>query len=214
MARSRPSAGGAKNRRRKDSLYRSKMPISNQREPTSTELLAEATALLHSGDPESAQPLALRALTRPNPSPPYTAYTGYIGRSNGNTPASLPALNTLAEIELELGDAEGALCFYLQAVDQDPLGEIPEEEGGGADKFLWLAQLSREGGEDSVLWFERGIAVLKRDIARMEETGAENEAIEEKKRKMVGALCGIVEVYMTDLSYAPFFHPLSSNPDS
>lgn len=189
MARSRPSISKANARR---------MKISKRREPTSTELIAEATALLHTGDPDSALPLALRALVLSashDGSPNTNA-----GKHNGNTAASLPALTMLAEINLELGDANSARAFFLQAVDQDPSGEIPEEEGGGADKFLWLAQLSEEGGKDSVRWFERGAAVLRRDIARAEESGIQVEAVEEKKRKLVGALCGIVEVYMTDLS--------------
>ena len=78
------------------------------------------------------------------------------------------------------------------------------------EKFLWLAQLSEEGGEESVRWFERGVEVLRREIGDLEErlggvkgVGREEieEALEEKRRKIAGALCGIVEVYMTDLSY-------------
>ena len=182
----------------KSTLHHSQLPPSNRREPTSAELLAQATALLHTGDAASALPLARRALSiSTNKDSPKTPD---YDKHNGNTPASLPALSVLAEIHLELGDADSARSCFLQAEELDPSGEIPEDEGGGADKFLWLAQLSEKGGEDSVRWFERGTAVLSREIARAEEAGAEGEAVEDKKRKLVGALCGIVEVYMTDLS--------------
>lgn len=90
---------------------------------------------------------------------------------------------------------------------------MAERDGGGAEKFLWMAQLCEEGGEDSVRWFERGAAVLRREIAREEEEegggggrgdagriGGNAEVVEEKKKKLAGVLCGIIEVYMTDLS--------------
>lgn len=82
----------------------------------------------------------------------------------------------------------------------DPHGEISEDEGGGVEKFLWLAQLCEEGGEESVRWFQRGVEILRRETAGLEAAGINGDGAEEKKRKLVGALCGIVEVYMTDLS--------------
>ena len=84
-------------------------------------------------------------------------------------------------------------------MELDPNGKVSEDEGGGAEKYLWLAQLCEEGGEESVRWFKFGTEVLRRDIARAEEN-QDAAMVEEKKRKLVGALCGIVEVYMTDLS--------------
>ncbi len=97
----------------------------------------------------------------------------------------------------------------------DPDGAI-----GDADKFLWLAQLSEHGGRDSVEWFSRGATVLRREIAGMGAKAAQGErdrkegkppsqsqaaqlqAQEDEKRKnLAGALCGIIEVYMTDLSW-------------
>lgn len=97
-------------------------------------------------------------------------------------------------------------------MDLDATGSIPESQGGGAEKFLWLAQLCEEGGRESVEWFEHGCDALRRQIASLEELisessstsdGAETEAkvkAVEKKRKLAEALCGIVEIYMTDLS--------------
>ena len=118
--------------------------------------------------------------------------------------AVLPALNLLGEICIELGDADAARDYFTQAVELDPQGTIPEAVGGGAEKFLWMAQLCEEGGAASVGWFERGAAVLKREIGELEAVNDRDEMaevqLEEKRGKLANALCGVVEVYMTDLS--------------
>ena len=89
------------------------------------------------------------------------------------------------------------------ALDED--GALDESVGGGPEKFLWLAQLSEDGGQDSVKWFERGAQSLRGQIqvlADMPARTAEQEAaLEERKRKLAGTLCGVAEVYMTDLSW-------------
>ncbi|KAG9888888.1 hypothetical protein KCV02_g18235, partial [Aureobasidium melanogenum] len=119
--------------------------------------------------------------------------------------AVLPALNLLGEICIELGDADSARDYFMQAVEADPQGTIPEAVGGGAEKFLWMAQLCEEGGAASVGWFERGANVLKREIAELEAMTNRDETaevqLEEKRGKLANALCGVVEVYMTDLSW-------------
>nr|POE47598.1 putative assembly chaperone of rpl4 [Quercus suber] len=121
---------------------------------------------------------------------------------------TLPALNLLGEICIELGDEEGAREHFAKAVSLDPEGKIPETMGGGAEKFLWLAQLCEDGGKTSVHWFERGAKALQYEIAELERgdvTAFTEEQLlmmrVEKKRKLANALCGIVEVYMTDLSW-------------
>ena len=202
MARSRPSNPKENARRAKSKLHRVQASPCKPREPTPTELLAEATNFLHTGDAESARPLALRAfaLFQLNFGGNETSQLGT------HNLASLPAITLLAEIHVELGDIDAARNYFLQAVELDPDQNVPEAEGGGAEKFLWLAQLCEEGGEESVRWFERGAEVLRRDIARAEELELKGEVVEDKKRKLVGALCGIVEVYMTDLSYVSFSH--------
>ncbi|KAK3067842.1 hypothetical protein LTR53_015032 [Teratosphaeriaceae sp. CCFEE 6253] len=127
---------------------------------------------------------------------------------HGSVTEALPALNLLGEICVELGDGDTARDYFTQAVALDPHGEIPEALGGGAEKFLWLAQLCDEGGQASVGWFERGVKALQVEIAGIESgqvQGLDEEALlmlrVEKKRKLANALCGIVEVYMTDLSW-------------
>ncbi|KAL4862699.1 hypothetical protein BDV12DRAFT_190209 [Aspergillus spectabilis] len=102
-------------------------------------LLEQATILLQTGQAEAALPLAQQALDA----------------APANSPAQLSALNAVAEINVELGEVEIARKHFLQAVELDPTGSIAESEGGGAEKFLWLAQLSELGGKDSVKWFEK-----------------------------------------------------------
>lgn len=199
MGHSRPPKGRF-NKVRK--TRRSQISLKPQA-PTAPQLVNEATAFLHTGDPEAALPLALRALVLSQ------ANSDSIGAAQSDstpTPAalareSLPALKLLAEINLELGDAEAAKAYFLQAVDIDSEGEIAEDEGGGPEKFLWLAQLCEEGGKESVSWFERGAGVLRREIATAEEKGGDRGVLEEKRKRLAGVLCGIIEVYMTDLSY-------------
>ncbi|GAB7348564.1 hypothetical protein MBLNU459_g6954t1 [Dothideomycetes sp. NU459] len=127
---------------------------------------------------------------------------------------ALPALNLLGDINIELGDADAARAYFLQAIAADPDGAVPEALGGGCEKFLWLAQLCEQGGQESVAWFEKGVAVLKREIAELEAQTSNPSSssprdedaealLEERKAKLANALCGVVEVYMTDLSWEP-----------
>ena len=165
-------------------------------------MLGEAEGLLREGRADDALPVALRALD--------TLRGGAAGKDGT---AALPALNLVAEIYLELGDAPTARSYFLKAVTLDPEGQIPTSNGGGAEKFLYLAQLSEQGGQDSVDWFSRGATILRREIALLEShddgpssSSVENEGGEEdysKRKKLAEALCGIIEVYMTDLSWEP-----------
>lgn len=152
-------------------------------------LLAEASSLLEQGSIEEAVKPAQRAL----------------GLLDPESEEALPALNLLGEIHIELGDIDTARQYFLQAASIDEDGAVGEDVGGGAEKFLWLAQLSEEGGEDSVDWFEKGAISLRAQIQALLERkklDAEMEAmLLEKRRKLAVALCGVVEVYMTDLSW-------------
>ncbi|KAI1459382.1 TPR-like protein [Annulohypoxylon moriforme] len=123
----------------------------------------------------------------------------------------LLALNFLGQINLELGDFEAARAHFLQAVEIDGDGSKDEAVGGGPEKFLCLAQLSEEGGRDSVGWFERGATALKALIAVREErnSGSRRKSedaeaaivLDELKKKLAMTLCSVAEVYMTDLSW-------------
>ena len=127
MAKTKPSARLSS--KSSNLLTHKSRPQKSKPPPSPATLHAEASNLLKSSSPEQALPLALRAL------------------SSFSKTASLPALNLLAQIQLELGDGDAAREYFLRAVDLDPEGTIKEIEGGGAEKFLWLAQLSEEGGQ-------------------------------------------------------------------
>ena len=169
-------------------------PRKSKPPPSPTVLLAEASSLLISSSPFEALSLAFRALSL----------------LQSSTTAALPALNLIAHIQLELGDGDTARTYFQKAAELDADGEIAESEGGGVEKFLWLAQLSEQGGRESVEWFERGYHVLRRQIGSLENSILESSStskraetavkIKEKKRKLADALCGVVEIFMTDLS--------------
>ncbi|KAK0628149.1 hypothetical protein B0T17DRAFT_504854 [Bombardia bombarda] len=183
MAPTKPKSKGQKGRAKERAT-----PTVNTRE-----MLAKATAALEAGDPETAIEEA-RAAYR---------HIGEQGRQAG------AALTLLGHIYVELGEIEKARKFFLTAVGVDDAGALPEDLGGGPEKFLWLAQLSEEGGQDSVSWFERGAAALRAQIQTLTDAldsrpliRAQQEAvINEKKRKLADALCAVAEVYMTDLSW-------------
>jgi tetratricopeptide (TPR) repeat protein len=154
------------------------------------QLLLQATAFLQTSEPEAALRLAIKALK--------------ILRRKSEPVRQLPALNLLGEINVELGEIPAATEYFKQAAEIDPDGDTPELQGGGAEKFLWLAQLSEEGGLDSVQWFERGATVLRSHIQSLldrEEDPDAEPLLEEKRLKLANALCSIAEVYMTDLSW-------------
>jgi tetratricopeptide (TPR) repeat protein len=117
----------------------------------------------------------------------------------------LRALNLLGVLHVESGDVEDARGFLERAVRLDPEGTLDENIGGGPEKFLFLAQLSEDGGQDSVQWFERGAAALRKQIQQVSDlaarTPAQQTSLEEKQHRLGGVLCAVAEVYMTDLSW-------------
>jgi len=150
-------------------------------------LLIQAAMFLQTSQPDEALVAAKRALNLLQP-------------TSEPTLAALPALNLIGEINVELGDPEAAIEAFQTAITLDGDGEHD-----GAEKFLWLAQLNDEGGAESVRWFEKGVEVLRRELGELEgklvKQPEVQEALEEKKQKIASALCGIAEVYMTDLSW-------------
>ncbi|KAI9653311.1 MAG: hypothetical protein M1821_007635 [Bathelium mastoideum] len=183
MAKTRPQHKSPKSKRKNKN--------SEKPQPNPAELYAQVISLLQTGQPEEALIIAQKLLKVVSPASTYTL-------------ASLPALSLLGEICIEIGDAEESLSYFSEAAKLDPDGIIPEDEGGGAEKFLWLAQLCQEGGKESVGWFEKGASVLRRDIGNF--GGAANDEpsqllLDEKKKRLANVLCGVTEVYMTDLSW-------------
>lgn len=163
--------------------------------PPPDQLYANALELVEQSEPAAALKVANTLLSE-------------VSKPNRPVLERLPALILLGEISVELGAVDSARAYFEQAVELDPEGKVPEAQGGGAEKFLWLAQLCEDGGKQSVQWFEKGATALQHEIAVLEANGMPGLDEEqlllmrvEKKRKLANALCGIVEVYMTDLSW-------------
>lgn len=165
------------------------------------ELLAEATAQLEQADALGAITLAKQALDVALESDDARACAAY---------------NLLGEINVELGEIDTARACFIQAAKLDEDGALAEDLGGGPEKFNWLAQLSEEGGADSVAWFDKATVVLRAQIQVLSDAAAEarrkgsaygavekelEAKIEDKKRKLAETLCAVAEVYMTDLSW-------------
>ncbi|KZL86315.1 tpr domain-containing protein [Colletotrichum incanum] len=152
-------------------------------------LLVEAATKLQEGDLENAVSAAKKALDGTGAGGDY----------------ELAAVNLLGLITLEMGEVDEARAYFLRAVELDADGALDERTGGGPEKFLWLAQLSEEGGQDSVNWFDKGAQSLRGQIQALTDLpkrSVEQEAqLEERKRKLGGTLCAVAEVYMTDLSW-------------
>jgi tetratricopeptide (TPR) repeat protein len=165
-----------------------------KKKPPSLDLvLQEATAILHGGDPQKAFQVTKKVFER----------TGAGGDFE------LQALNLLGLICIELGETDDARSYLLRAAEIDQDGSMDEKVGGGPEKFLWLAQISEEGGPDSVRWFEKGAAALRTQIDNLSQRKPNRTAqdgqgltvLEEKRRELAGVLCAVAEVYMTDLSW-------------
>ncbi|PGH16241.1 hypothetical protein AJ80_05264 [Polytolypa hystricis UAMH7299] len=187
MAKTRPSKKSSKKKNKPANGSSSTSRRKMNEDPAV--LFEQATALLLTGQPESALSIAEKGLE-----------IAPTGSSN-----VLIGLNLVAEIYVELGDIDTARQHFTRAVALDPNGEIPESQGGGAEKFLWLAQLSEDGGMESVRWYERGVAILRSNIQSQEQSGGKgadaSSSLEDEKKKLSHALCAVVEIYMTDLSW-------------
>ena len=184
LEQSRPSNS------RKKRLKNARFGAPRHSKESSKCLLTDAASLLISAQPELALLKAKKALRLSRAS------------SESNC-CSLPVLHLLGEISIQLGDHEAAQSYFMDAVSLDPDGRVSDETGDGSSKFFWLAQLSDEGGANSVRWFERGADILRREIAEANKWRTSLEAqslLEVKKSKLANALCGMAEVYMTDLS--------------
>ncbi|KAI4164030.1 MAG: hypothetical protein LQ342_002265 [Letrouitia transgressa] len=193
MAKSRP-VGRSQDKRGKQKhsnsiLHQTQPPrksssTKRQKAESHSDLLAQALVLLQTAQPEEALLTALKALK-------------LLKDEHGDASLKLlPALTLSAEVAVELGEVDKAREYFLQSATLDPDGTVDEASGGGAEKFLWLAQLCEQGGHESVGWFEKGFKTLRREIA-----DARDEVGREKRRKLASALCGVAEIYMTDLSW-------------
>ncbi|PFH56363.1 hypothetical protein XA68_16613 [Ophiocordyceps unilateralis] len=161
----------------------------SKKEPGPGSILADAETQLAAGNLDEAIVLATRALDATGPGGDF----------------ELRALNLLGVLHVETGDEDEARGYLERAVILDEEGMVDEKVGGGPEKFLFLAQLSEEGGKDSVGWFERGASTLRKQMQRLSDltqrTAKQQAELEEKQQQLGGVLCAVAEVYMTDLSW-------------
>ncbi len=156
---------------------------------TSEQMFFRASELFGQHEVDKALPIAQKSLDR------------FEEEFPNDPQATYPAFLLLGQIQLARGEVDLSRGHYLKATQVDPEGRKT-----GATPFLWIAQLSEEGGEDSIEWFERACAILRRELKEFESKYGIEEAgdeILEKRRQLGEALCSMTEVYMTDLSYAP-----------
>jgi len=194
MAKTRPSRSktSKKEKKRQKSVLNSTGLFSSNRSPASSSssaaedlptLLASARTLLYGQSaPTSALTVAARALQL--------------------DPNSLPALELLAEIQVELGDTDTAYTLYSRAATLDPTGAHESSGGSGPEKFLWLAQLSPNGGEEAIGYYEKGVEVLQEFIGARCAGKHADLSDRRLEKKLVSALCGMAEIYMSDLCMA------------
>ncbi|RMZ79183.1 hypothetical protein DV738_g3449, partial [Chaetothyriales sp. CBS 135597] len=169
------------------------------------DLLTEAASLLEQSQPELALPLAEEALRRleAERDPPQSAASiDSLLQLAAQGKATLPnALAVAAEIQLATGNVEAARTRFERAVQIDPDGSLVS-----AEPLLWLAQLCEEGGKTSISYFEKGCDVLRNEIEVLQESMTDRDeegqpVLDERRAKLAEALCGMAEVYMTDLSW-------------
>lgn len=125
--------------------------------------------------------------------------------NNGNSDSAaasiidVQGMHLLGNALLDLGEAQQAYPVFLQCANIDPTGTV-----GGFDKFLWLGQLT--GGTDGVEWYSKGVQGIEIELARIASSsnGSPDSVLQlALKRKIAEALCGIIEIYMTDLCMEP-----------
>jgi tetratricopeptide (TPR) repeat protein len=169
------------------------------------ELLTQAAELLEQSQPDLALPLADEALRRLEAERSNATTQPSIDEQLQLTAQGKPTLPTTlalaADISLALGDGDTARKRFEDTVRLDPDGALVS-----ADPLLWLAQLSEEGGQESIRFFAKGCEVLRNEIEVLQESIAEYDTegqhvLEERQAKLADALCGMAEIYMTDLSW-------------
>jgi hypothetical protein len=129
---------------------------------------------------------------------PYLSHKMHLFSFKRFTRAPYPALLLLGQIHLARAEVDLSREHYLKATEIDPEGQKT-----GAAPFLWSAQLSEEGGAESIRWFEKACMILRRELKDLEAKTGQDEAedeVSETRRQLGETLCSMTEVYMTDLS--------------
>lgn len=155
------------------------MELEQEAQVSLEEALERGRRFLDSSEPqECIQLLAPVALERPNEA------------------ELLPLYQLLGEAFLELGSPKEAYDLFTSCAELDSDGQQ-----GGIEKFLWLGQLT--GGREGENWYQKGIQGLRQSIATLTSGLGQSDKIKTdlkfKTQKLCEALCGIVEIWMTDL---------------
>ncbi|KAI5780487.1 hypothetical protein EDC01DRAFT_668236 [Geopyxis carbonaria] len=184
MAKTRPSKSKSKSKSKS-----SKKSVLNTTGSFSSNPLAAAAP---SPEPDAVAPLlaAATALLHDQSSP--TEALAVASHALSLDPDNVPTLELLAEIQTELGDVASAYDLYSRAATLAP--------STGPEKFLWLAQLTPDGGESAVAHYTTAVSILRSLLATPAAAADAERAL---PKKLVSALCGLAELYMSDLCMAP-----------
>ncbi|EEB09006.1 fungal protein [Schizosaccharomyces japonicus yFS275] len=98
----------------------------------------------------------------------------------------------LGEVFAEQGEFDKAKAAFEESIR---LAKSSNNEDLGYEKYLWMAQMGQQG-EPSLELYNKGISIL--EILAQKQQGNADELAEIRK-KLVGAYCGIAELFMTDL---------------
>lgn len=107
-------------------------------------------------------------------------------------PDNVLVLQTLGEAYVEIGEPSNAYMLFEKAADLDNEGKV-----GGFEKFLWLGQLT--GDSNGLDWYEIGLNGLREQF----NNTTQEEDISFLKKKLSQGLCGMIEIWMTDLCMEP-----------
>jgi len=179
--------------------------ISTSKSQKSTDdLVSEASELLESSQPELALPFVQEALRRLEASKgDYQTVDTLLQLAAQEKPTFPTTLILGGDICLALGDVNKARAQYELATKIDPDGQLIS-----AEPWLQLAQLCEEGGRKSIEYFDKAIEVMRNEIEVLDDednTAMDHtrEIVDARRQKVAEALCGMAELYMTDLSFEP-----------
>ncbi|KAA8909987.1 hypothetical protein TRICI_004290 [Trichomonascus ciferrii] len=107
-------------------------------------------------------------------------------------PNNVVILQTLGEAYVEIGEPANAYALFEKAAELDGEGKQ-----GGFEKFLWLGQLN--GDRIGLGWYEAGLNGLREQYSN----ATEEDDVAFLKKKISQGLCGMIEIWMTDLCMEP-----------
>lgn len=105
--------------------------------------------------------------------------------------AYAPAYELLGEIYVEQEQEDDARTAFKKAIALD---KHEENSMTGFEKYLWMGQLCKEGGEMAIKYYKTGVKRLISVIARTEETDQYS-----MRARLASAYSAMAELYMTDL---------------